>query len=283
MRKKYILFVLSFCIVSLGKARQPEKPVHENKVNLFSLKDIRITDGQFKDIQDLDHQYLLTLNPDKLMSWFLREAGLTPKEQPYPFWESDHFNGHGPLAGHILGFYLSSMSMMYQTTGDEKIIDKLRYTLSEMKKCQDVQGDGYLLATINGRQIFEDVVEDNFATSNPFIHTPPNDRTWEPVYIMNKIMLGLYGAYTLCDLSEAKTILTKMADWFGYEVLDKLNHEQIQKLLVCEHGSINESYIVISGIFVLTVRILYGLLAKEKGCITRMTILKRFIFLRQRE
>ena len=34
-----------------------------------------------------------------------------------------------------------------------------------------------------------------------------------------------------------------MADWFGYEVLDKLNHENIQKMLVCEHGSINESYI----------------------------------------
>ena len=36
-----------------------------------------------------------------------------------------------------------------------------------------------------------------------------------------------------------------MADWFGYQVLDKLSYEQIQELLVCEHGSINESYITV--------------------------------------
>ncbi len=42
-----------------------------------------------------------------------------------------------------------------------------------------------------------------------------------------------------------KDVLVKMADWFGYQVLDKLSYEQIQELLVCEHGSINESYITV--------------------------------------
>ena len=56
-------------------------------------------------------------------------------------------------------------------------------------------------------------------------------------------MLGLYGVYKRCHIQDAKRILMGMADWFGYEVLDKLNHENIQKMLVCEHGSINESYI----------------------------------------
>lgn len=229
---------LSLPIFSAPKPVTKPVPVHKPQIALFDLSDVRLSAGEFKHIMDLDHEYLLTLKPDKLLSWFRREAGLTPKAQPYPFWESEHFNGHGPLAGHILGFYLSSMSMMYSSTGDQRIIDRLNYTIKGMKECQEAQKDGYLLATINGRHVFEDVVDGDFVTSNPFING-----TWEPVYIMNKIMLGLYGAHTRCNIPEAKDILIKMADWFGYSVIDKLSHDNMQKLLVCEHGSINESYI----------------------------------------
>ena len=219
-------------------AQHVMKPLVNNQVELFSLGEVQITDGDFRHIQDLDHQYLLTLDPDRLLSWFRREAGLTPKAQPYPFWESEDVWGGGPLAGHILGFYMSSMSMMYQTTGDAMILDRLNYVMSELKVCQEAHGDGFLLATINGKKVFEDVIDGDFSTTNPCIN-----KTWEPVYVMNKIMLGLYGVYTRCNIQEAKPILIGMADWFGYEILDKLSHEDIQKLLVCEHGSINESYI----------------------------------------
>ncbi|WP_075559552.1 glycoside hydrolase family 127 protein [Parabacteroides timonensis] len=235
------IFLFTICLLSSIQplfSQEMVKPLQENKIDLFPLSAVRITDGQFKHIQDLDHEYLLTLEPDRLLSWFRREAGLTPKAQPYPFWESENVWGGGPLAGHILGFYMSSMSMMYQATNDKKILDRLNYIVEEMKQCQDAHGDGYLLATINGKHVFEDVIDGDFRTSNPFIN-----ETWEPVYIMNKIMLGLYNIYTLCGIQEAKPILIRMADWFGNEVLNKLNHENIQKLLVCEHGSINESYI----------------------------------------
>lgn len=237
MKKNIFLVFFLYCTL-VAYAQQMVKPLSENAIELFPLTDVRITDGQFKHIQDLDHQYLLTLEPDKLLSWFRREAGLTPKAQPYPFWESEDVWGGGPLAGHILGFYMSSMSMMYQTTGDKMILDRLNYIINELQLCQKAHGDGYLLATINGKQVFEDVIDGDFTTSNPVIN-----QTWEPVYIMNKIMLGLYGVYTQCGIQGAKTVLADMADWFGNEVLNKLNHEDIQKLLVCEHGSINESYI----------------------------------------
>lgn len=235
--KILLLSILCFCI-SVDYVRGTVKPLSENKIDLFSLSEVRITDKQFKHIQDLDHQYLLTLEPDRLLSWFRREAGLIPKAQPYPFWESEDVWGGGPLAGHILGFYMSSMSMMYQSTNDKMILDRLNYIVKELLLCQKAHGDGYLLATVNGKQVFEDMIDGDFTTSNPLIN-----QTWEPVYIMNKIMLGLYGVYKRCNIQDAKGALIGMADWFGYEVLDKLNHENIQKMLVCEHGSINESYI----------------------------------------
>lgn len=208
------------------------------QTELIPLSDVRITSGQMKSIEDLSHKYLLTLEPDKLLSWFRREAGLTPKAQPYPLWESGDFQSTGPLAGHIMGFYLSGMSMMYQTTGDPAILQRLRYSVSGLHEAQQAGGDGYLSATRIGRHVFEDVVAGNFETSNPMI----ND-TWEPVYIMNKIMLGLYDAFTLCGIDEAKEVMIGMADWFGQSVLDKIDHDAIQKLLVCEHGSINESFV----------------------------------------
>ena len=215
-------------------------PVQPAQRTLFSLTDVRLGDSQFKDIQELDHAYLLSLEPERLLSWFRREAGLAPDAPAYPFWESEDVWGGGPLAGHIMGFSLSSMSMMYEATGDEALKRKIEKMVRGLKEGQDAQGDGYLLATINGRRIFEEVVSGKFTTNNPTING-----VWEPVYIMNKIMLGLYNAYLSCDLPQAKDVLVKMADWFGYQVLDKLTYEQIQELLVCEHGSINESYITV--------------------------------------
>ena len=215
-------------------------PVQPTQRTLFPLTDVRLGDSQFKDIQELDHAYLLSLEPERLLSWFRREAGLAPDAPAYPFWESEDVWGGGPLAGHIMGFSLSSMSMMYEATGDEALTRTIEKMVRGLKEGQDAQGDGYLLATINGRRIFEEVVSGKFTTNNPTING-----VWEPVYIMNKIMLGLYNAYLSCDLPQAKDVLVKMADWFGYQVLDKLSYEQIQELLVCEHGSINESYITV--------------------------------------
>ena len=243
---KYITCLLVGTLLSAYKTAEAAdtkivvNPVQPAQRTLFPLTDVRLGDSQFKDIQELDHAYLLSLEPERLLSWFRREAGLASDAPAYPFWESEDVWGGGPLAGHIMGFSLSSMSMMYEATGDEALRRKIEKMVRGLKECQDAQGDGYLLATINGRRIFEEVVSGKFTTNNPTING-----VWEPVYIMNKIMLGLYNAYLGCDLPQAKDVLVKMADWFGYQVLDKLTYEQIQELLVCEHGSINESYITV--------------------------------------
>ena len=91
------------------------KPVRQ----LFSLADVRVEDPHMLLLQELDHKYLLELDVDKLLSWFRREAGVSQRGvEPYPFWESEDLFGGGPLSGHILGFWLSSMAMMYESTGD---------------------------------------------------------------------------------------------------------------------------------------------------------------------
>ena len=206
--KKIIILIACWLLLIQNLSSQFEvKPLHSPQMQYFPLSDVQLLDSDFKYIQDMTHKYLLTLEPDRLCSWFRREAGLTPKAQPYPGWES---NEGFIIPGHILGFYLSSMSMMYETTGDSQILNRLSYILEELNTCQETFGDGYLSAVINGRQVFENVIEGTYNVDNGKI-----DDKGEPTYIMNKIMLGLYGVYTKCQLPLAKQILTKMADWFG--------------------------------------------------------------------
>ena len=223
------IFLLLPYVYAQGSVNQE----FEKKMNFFSLGDVRLLDGEFKHIQNLTHRYLLTLEPDRLCSWFRREAGLTPKAPPYPGWDS----GTGGIPGHILGFYLSSMSMMYETTGDPAILERLKYTLRELDECQNIQGDGYLSAVINGRQAYEKFLSDNSKADAWKI-----GGEMEPTYIMNKITLGLYGVYTKCNLPPAKKILVGICDWFGENVVDKLDDDGMQKMLVCEHGSLSESF-----------------------------------------
>ena len=211
------------------------KPVRQ----LFSLADVRVEDPHMLLLQELDHKYLLELDVDKLLSWFRREAGVSQRGvEPYPFWESEDLFGGGPLSGHILGFWLSSMAMMYESTGDENIIPKVRNALDGLRECQLADGEGFVGAQPKVKSVFEEVAKGNFKTTNPLIN-----KTWEPVYVMNKTMLGLYDVYRTFHLELAKTILVDLADWFGKKIIDVLDHEQMQRLLVCEHGSINESYI----------------------------------------
>ena len=211
------------------------KPVRQ----LFSLADVRVEDPHMLLLQELDHKYLLELDVDKLLSWFRREAGVSQRGvEPYPFWESEDLFGGGPLSGHILGFWLSSMAMMYESTGDENIIPKVRNALDGLRECQLADGEGFIGAQPNVKSVFAEVAKGNFKTTNPLIN-----KTWEPVYVMNKTMLGLYDVYRTFNIELAKTILVDLASWFGTKIIDVLDHEQMQRLLVCEHGSINESFV----------------------------------------
>ena len=207
--------------------------------HLFRLSDITLLESAFRQSQDRNQEYLLSLDPDRLLAWFRREAGLTPKAPVYGGWESEAVAGpNQSLPGAITGFYLSSMANCYDNTQAHQIRERLTYMVAELAECQQTFGDGYLLPTKNGHQLFERVAGGEIVTSNPLING-----VWEPTYVLNKIMLGLYDVWISLGTEQARTVLLRVADWFGTEVLDPLNDEQVQRLLVCEHGSLNESFV----------------------------------------
>ena len=48
---------------------------------------------------------------------------------------------------------------MYAATGNKEIKARLDYMISELKRCQDAAGDGYLCGVPNGRKMWKEIEE----------------------------------------------------------------------------------------------------------------------------
>ena len=136
------------------------------------------------------------------------------------------------------------------TIEDIRLLKRLKYVLKELELCQKAGKDGFLLGLKDGRKLFAEVASGKIKTNNPTVNG-----AWAPVYLINKMLLGLSAAYTQCQMEEALPILIRLADWFGYQVLDKLTDDQIQRLLICENGAGKSTLM----------KCLFGVYSKDNG------------------
>lgn len=218
----------------LGMATLSATAQIPQKVESFHINQVRLTGSAFKHAEEMDIQYLMAINPDRLLAPYLKEAGLTPKAENYTNWENTG------LDGHIGGHYVSALSYMYAATGNEEIKRRLDYMLSELKRCQDE--DGYLSGVPNGRQIWKEIKEGNIRASGFGL----NDR-WVPLYNIHKIYAGLRDAYLQAGSKEAKEMLIKLTDWM-IRLVEGLSDEQMQDMLRSEHGGLNETFADVAAI-----------------------------------
>lgn len=207
------------------------------KVLPFEIKDVKLLDGPFKHATELNIQSLLSYEPDRFLAKFRSEAGLEPKAKHYEGWESN------TIAGHSLGHYLTAICLMYETTGNKEFRNRMNYIVDELAECQKADGDGYIGAFPEGKRILEEEVAKGDIRSKGF----DLNGIWVPYYTQHKVMDGLYHAYKLCKNEKALEVNRKFADWL-YTVVKDLNNEQIQNMLDCEHGGINESLVELYGV-----------------------------------
>jgi len=162
MKKNTILFLglilFAICFVSSCSSSQDSRIRNEGpeqvdfKVLPFPLKDVKLLDGPFKQATELNIQSLLNYEPDRLLAKFRTEAGLEAKAEHYKGWESN------TIAGHSLGHYLSACALMYNSTGDERFLERVIYIVDELEICQNADPDGYLGAFPDGKRILEEEV-----------------------------------------------------------------------------------------------------------------------------
>ena len=215
-----LFFALNSCV----------KEIDNSPVEYFNLSDVKLLDSEFKNAQELDKQYLLTLEPDRLLAPFLREAGLEPKAESYPNWENTG------LDGHIGGHYLTGLSLMYAATGDKEIKERLDYMIPELKRCQDANGNGYIGGVPGGQAMWDEVKGGDIRAGGFDLNGK-----WVPLYNIHKTFAGLRDAWLYGRSETAKQMLIDMTDWM-LDLVSGLSDEQIQTMLNSEHGGLNETF-----------------------------------------
>ena len=220
---------LVFAATTTAYSQRIQNPVPD-VARPLPLSAVRVTGGPLKRAQDLNAEYLLKLEPDRMMAYYRKRAGLQPKAQGYAGWDGDGKN----LTGHIAGHYLSAVSLMYAATGDERFKQRADYIVKEMKEVQDKNGDGYLGAIEGLREKFAEVTKGNIKST--FFDL---NGLWSPWYTLHKTYAGLRDAYRFTNNRTALELEIKFAAW-AETILAKLNPDQTQQMLNTEFGGMNE-------------------------------------------
>ena len=192
----------------------------------FRLQDVRLLDGRFRGAMELDQQYLLSLDMDRLLHTFRINAGLATSARPLGGWEAPDVE----LRGHTTGHYLTANALMFASTGDERFkqwADTMVAELAVLQQALAARGAnaGYLSAF--PEELFDRVER--------------RERVWAPYYTIHKLMNGLLDVHRLVDNSEALDVLIAMADWVKGRV-GRLSDEQQQGALDTEFGGMNDMF-----------------------------------------
>ncbi len=200
------------------------------QVDYFPLDQVRLLDGPFRDAQDRNVDYLLALDPDRLLAPYLREAGLEPKAPSYGNWENTG------LDGHIGGHYVSALALGVAATGREDLRQRLDYMLAELKRAQDAHGDGYLGGVPESDRLWAEIRRGEIDADLFSLNGG-----WVPWYNLHKPFAGLRDAYVHTGSELARDMLIAWADWAD-GLVSGLSDEQLQDMLRAEHGGMNEVF-----------------------------------------
>lgn len=225
--------VVTATVVSAPQAAQPA-----GSVTAFALQAVRLRPSLYLTAVESNGIYLLRLEPDRLLHNFRVSAELQPKGAVYGGWESES------LAGHSLGHYLSACSLMYAQTAETQYRERVDYIVTELAECQAKQGDGYVAGFTrkrgevveDGKTIFPEI-ESGDIRSLPF----SLNGAWSPLYTLHKLFAGLLDAQEYCGNTTALQVAVGLGNYLD-GVFSKLSEQQMQQMLACEYGGLNESF-----------------------------------------
>lgn len=232
------LFLVFHCF-AFAEAQDSAVKAFEEKIlqaRPLPLTKVRLMGGPLKRAQDVTAEYLLQLEPDRMLAGYHIRAGLKPKAEGYGGWDAVDSR---QLTGHIAGHYLSAISLMYAATGNEEFKRRADYIVTEFKEVQDKRGDGYLGAIIDrngidGRELMERVSQGEIKSAGFDLNG-----LWSPWYTLHKTYAGLRDAYRYTGSKKALELEIKFAEW-AERILAPLDAGQIQRMLNTEFGGMNE-------------------------------------------
>ena len=241
MKRTLTLATAVLCTAVTLNAQSELYPQH------FDLEEVTLTNSPLKTAQDLNFETLLSYNHYRLLTPYVRQAGLTTGT--YASWESTHpnFSNWGSsdfdLSGHVGGHYLTALALAYAACHDADVRSQLKqrmdYMVGVMKDCQDqFDNDTQGLKGFIGGQPMNDAWRALYKDKN--IALQGEGATAVPWYCQHKILAGLRDAYVYGGNETAKTLFLKLCDWCIL-VTSNLSDQQMESMLNTEHGGVNES------------------------------------------
>jgi len=238
-RRNFLLSGAVLTGLSALPAPQALAQTSDRAVTALDLADVRLSPSPYLTALDANHAYLLTLEPDRFLHNFRKGAGLEPKGESYGGWEKD------TIAGHSLGHYLSAISLMYAQTGDARLRERAVYVVRELALIQGAQGDGYVAGflrrrkdgtIVDGKEIFQEIAAGDIRSAGFDLNG-----CWVPFYNWHKLYSGLFDVQSLCGYDAAILVATGLGQYID-TLFARLTDEQVQKVLDCEFGGINDSF-----------------------------------------
>lgn len=203
------------------------------------MSDVRLLPSVYAESLQANQSYLLRLNADRFLHNYHLFAGLPVKGAIYGGWESDTIAGEG------LGHYLSALSLMHAQSGLPALKPRIDYIVSELARVQQAQGDGYIGGfmrkrkdgkVVDGKEIFPEIMRGEIRSAGFDLNG-----CWVPLYNWHKVFAGLFDAQTHANNAQALQVAVGLAGYMA-KVFAALGDEQLQQVLACEHGGINESF-----------------------------------------
>lgn len=225
--------------VALAPGLARAAPTFPQTATAVPLGDVRLTPSPWRDAQDANLKYLMFLQPDRFLHNYHKFAGLPVRGALYGGWESDTIAGEG--AGH----YLSALALMHAQTGDAECVKRISYIVAEMARVQAAHGDGYCAGflrrrkdgtIVDGKEIFPELVAGDIRSSGFDLNG-----AWSPYYNIHKVFAGLLDAHELTGNAQALTVVVGFGGFID-KVFGALSDDQVQTMLSCEYGGLNESF-----------------------------------------
>ena len=215
----------------------------------FNLEQVTLLDGPFKTAMDVNTDLLLKYDADRLLTPFIRQAGLTAdSSSKYYNWQTTHpsFSNWGltswSLEGHVGGHYLTALALAYAAEHDATkkaaLKERLDYMLEVLDDCQKAYDENTkgLKGFLGGQpinQVWTGLYSADLTNFQKY-------GSWVPFYCEHKVLAGLRDAWIYTDSELAKKLYQKMCDW-SVDVVSKLSTTQMQNILGWEHGGMNET------------------------------------------
>ncbi len=141
------------------------------------------------------------------------------------------------------------MALIHAQTGEEEPKRRALYVVRELAVIQQKRGDGYVGALmrkrkdgtiVDGQEIFAEIMRGEIASGGFDLNG-----SWSPLYTVHKVFAGLLDVHQICGDDAALTVAVNLGGYFE-KVFAALDDANLQKVLACEYGGLNESFAELS-------------------------------------